>query len=340
MKILLIAIGLGVVVLLGLGAYRQMITLKNVVVVYTPHPFEFIDGLNSRFEARYPDIKVQVICAKTTELEDRMRAEKTTPLGDVMFGGNVGTYIQMKQDNLIQPMSLNVAAQIPHDMQDKDGYWFAPYHYLGIFFYNRAFVTPEQAPKDWYDILQSRWKDAIMFLNPTQSGTARTFFISLMKVWGEDRAFDYFKKLDIQLAGKYATTPDQMFESIARGDAKVGLWLEADILKFISQERMPFEIVYPASGTYMCPEPIAIIAGAPHAGAAQKYVNFVFENEALEFAADANMKRPTRLDFPKSNLPPPLQTTPKTFPIDWSSISDNGTTWLRKWSEEIRHKKN
>jgi iron(III) transport system substrate-binding protein len=339
MKNFLIIVGLVVAGLLGFGVYRQMTSVKNVVVIYTPHPADFVEGINKRFEAQYPEIKVQMVRAKTTELEDRIRSEKANPMGDVMFGGDVGTYIQMKRNSLIQPATLTAAKQLPADMQDKEGYWFAPYRYLGIFFYNNTLVTPEQAPKDWDDILQPNWKSAIMFLNPTQSGTARTFFISLMSVWGEGKAFDYFKKLDTQLDGKYVASPDKMFGSIARGEAKVGLWLEADILKFITHKKMPFGIVYPSSGTYMCPEPIAVIKNAPHADAAQKYMNFVFENDALEFAANAAMKRPTKQDFPKDKLPAPLQTTPKAFPIDWSAIGDKGTAWLQKWSEEVWHKK-
>lgn len=339
MKNFLIIASLVVAIFFGFGVHHQMTSVKNVVVVYTPHLFEFVDGINKRFETKYPDIKIQVVHAKTTELEGRIRSETSHPLGDVMFGGDVGTYIQMKRDKLIQPIALEVEPQIPEDMKDTEGYWHAPYRLPGIFFYNSTLVTTQQAPKDWQDLVKPEWKDAILFLNPTQSGTARTFFISLVTVWGEEAAFDFFRKLDAQVGSKYIGSPDKLFGAIAHGEGKVGLWNEADILKHIYNEKMPFGLVYPASGTYMNPEPIAVIAGAPHAESAKKYVNFVFEQSTLEYTATVCMKRPTRVDFPKDKLPIPLQTMPKAFPIDWSSLGDKGTYWLKKLSKEIWDKK-
>lgn len=103
------------------------------VVVYSPHPSEFMEGINKRFEEKNPNIKIQMVRAKTTELEDRIRSEKANPLGDVMYGGDVGTFIQMKRSKLIQPMAITAASQLPPDMKDPEGYWHAPYRLFGNF---------------------------------------------------------------------------------------------------------------------------------------------------------------------------------------------------------------
>ncbi len=338
MKKLLMVAGLVVVVGLVFGVYRQMTSAKNVVVIYSPHASDFLSKVNQMFEAKYPEIKVQVIKAGTTQLEDRIRSEKSRPLGDVMFGGDVCTFIQLKNNGLLQPMALSVADKLPSDMKDSDHYWYAPYRLPGIFFYSNQLVTQEQAPKDWNDLLKQEWKESVMFLNPTQSGTARTFFISLVSAWGHDKAFDYFRKLDQQLNGQYASSSEKMLAAITRGEAKIGLWNEYDILKAKNKKNMPFAIVYPASGTYMLPDAIAVIAGAPHKDAAQKYVEFVFETPTLAVAANDFMRRPTVTDFPKDKLPEPLRIDPKIFKIDWGSVGDKGSAWLQEWSEEIWHK--
>lgn len=328
------------VVALGLafGVYRQMTSVKNVVVIYTPHHGDFMESISKAFEAKYPDIKVQVIRGGTTQIEDRIRSEKAKPLGDVMYGGDVGTYIQLKKNDLIQPNVLSVAGKLPADMQDPDGYWFAPYRLPGVFFYNNQLVTKAQAPQDWSDFLKSEWKDALLILNPTQSGTARTFYIALIKVWGHDKAFDYFKKLNDQLNGQYVGSHDKLFAAISRGEGKIAMANEADLLKAKYKKNLPFDIVYPLSGTYMNPEPIAIIAGAPHKDAAQKFVEFVFEIPVLAIAAVDYMKRPTLTDFPKDKLPEVLRVEPKTFNIDWTSVGDQGSVWLQQWSTDIWHK--
>lgn len=339
MKPFLIAVGILIVSLLGFGLYRQANISKHVVVVYSPHPSPLLEAINKQFEEKYPDIQVQLVHGATTQLEDRVRSERANPMGDVIYGGDVGTYIQLKKDKLLKPMILAVGPQIPAVMKDPDGCWHAPYKLPGVFFYNKQLVSPENAPQDWNDLLKPEWKADMMFLNPTQSGTARTFYIALIDVWGEEKAFDFFKKMDEQLNHQYVSSSEKLFGAISRGEAKVGLWHEAGVLNFIHNKKMPFEIVYPASGTYMNPEPIAIIANAPHPDAAQKYVEFVFEEPTLEFAAHFTMKRPTREDFPLDKLPVQLRKIPKTFPIDWTAIGDKGNAWLQKWNEEVWYKK-
>jgi iron(III) transport system substrate-binding protein len=339
MKKFLIAVAVIVVVFIGFGVYRQNTSVKNVVVIYTPHHSDFMENLNKLFEAKYPDITVQLVRGNTTQMEERIRSEKTNPMGDVMFGGDVNTYIQLKKSGLLQPMTLSVADKLPFEMKDSENYWFAPYRVTGIFFYNNTLVTPEQAPKDWDELLKPEWKGSVTMLNPTQSGTARTFCISLIKVWGKEKAFEFLQKLNDQLEGQYVASQDKLFAALTRGEAKVSLWHEADILKMKYKKNMPFNIVYPASGTYINPEPIAVIAGAPHKEAAQKYVEFIFEVPSLELTAGTYMNRPTRTDFPKDKLPDYLQNDPKAFSIDWASIGEQGKKWLQEWSEEIWHKK-
>lgn len=82
-----------------------------------------------------------------------------------------------------------------------------------------------------------------------------------------------------------------------------------------------------------------MIAGAPHPEAAKKYIDFILDFPAYEFAANKYYKRPARIDYPKDKLPKELQAPVKALPVDWLAIGDQGTVWLQKWSEEVWHKK-
>jgi iron(III) transport system substrate-binding protein len=334
-------VSLGVIVALGVmfGVYRQSAIPESVVVVYTPLFSEFMDSMNKLFEETYPDIKVQTVRGSTTVLEDRIRSEKTHPLGDVMFAGDLPTYMQLKKHNLIQPINVANAENIPAGMKDTDKTWYAMYQLPGVVFYNDGLVTAAQAPKDWKDLIAPEWKGAVSIRNPTQSGTARAFYLSLIMAWGEEAAFDFFKKLDAQMDGNYVASNDKLMMAIVRGEAKISVLNEADILLAHNDKKLPLSVVYPSSGAFVMPEPIALIAGAPHAEAGQKYINFVLSFPALELAAHKFYKRPTRMDYPKDKLPKEFQTPLKALPVDWLSIGDQGTAWLEKWSEEVWHKK-
>lgn len=339
MKKMLIILCVLVAAGIAIGLYRQATVSKNVVVVYTPMFDGFMVGMNQLFEAHYPDIKVQTVRASTTLLEDRIRSEKSKPLGDVMFAGDLPTYLQLKKHNLIQPISVAIADKIPANMKDPDRMWVAVYQLPGIMFYNDTLIPADKAPKDWKDLVSPDLKGAVLIRNPTQSGVARAFYLALIKAWGVDAAFDFFKKLDAQMDGNYVASNDKLLMSIVHGEAKVSVLNEADVWMARHEKKFPLMVAYPASGAYVMPEPIAMIAGAPHPEAAQKYIDFVMSFPASEFASTKYYKRPARSDYPREKLSPELQAPLKALPVDWLSIGDQGTAWLQKWSEEVWHKK-
>ncbi|MEM5768588.1 MAG: extracellular solute-binding protein, partial [Bacillota bacterium] len=70
------------------------------LVIYCPHPIEFIDPIVSEFE-KQTGITVEVITAGTGELLKRVEAEASNPLGDVFWGGSLST-MEPKKD-LFEP---------------------------------------------------------------------------------------------------------------------------------------------------------------------------------------------------------------------------------------------
>ncbi len=330
-----VIVGLGI----GFGVYRQANLYRHVVVVYTPSQSNFTADINRLFEEGHPGIKVQTVLASTTQLEDRIHAEKDHPLGDVMFAGDLATYLQLKKHGLIQPVNLADADKLPINMKDPDKTWHAVYELPGVIFYNDRLVDASRAPRDWEDMLRPEWKGDVLIRNPMHSGVARAFYMALIQAWGEVRAFDFFRKLDAQMDGNYAVSNDKLLGAVTRGEAKISIMNEADIWMARNEMRESLAVSYPLSGAFVTPEPVAMITGAPHPEAARKYMEFLMGFPALELASVRYYKRPARTDYPKQKLPPEIRAPVRALPVDWISIGDQGTAWLRKWSDEVRHKK-
>lgn len=339
MRTFFILMGMIVAAGLGFGIHRQMNLSRHVVVVYTPTRDNFFTDINHLFEELHPDIKVQTVHASTSQLEDRIHAEKDRPLGDVMFAGDLVTYLQLKEHGLIQPVDIIASDKLSAGMKDPDKTWYAVYELPGVIFYNDGLVDAAHAPRDWEDLIRPEWKDAVLIRNPLHSGVARALYIALIQVWGEARAFEFFRQLDAQLGGNYAATNDILLAAIVRGEAKISIMNEADIWIERNEKKYPLAVAYPSSGAFVTPEPVAMIAGAPHPESARKYMEFLMDFPALELASARYYKRPARTDYPKKKLPPEIQTPVKALPVDWLSIGDQGTAWLQKWSVEVWHKK-
>ena len=56
------------------------------LVVYSPHDADPLNAGVAQFEAKYPNIDVEVIAAGTGELCQRIVAEAANPQGDVLWG--------------------------------------------------------------------------------------------------------------------------------------------------------------------------------------------------------------------------------------------------------------
>lgn len=339
MKWVLIIIGIIVATGVGLGIYRQANLSRHVVVVYTPTRDNFFTDINRLFEELHPDLKVQIVHASTTQLENRITSERDRPLGDVMFAGDLATYLQLKKHGLIQPIDIALAEKLPEGMKDPDKTWYAVYELPGVIFYNDNLIDAAHAPRDWGDLVLPKWRDAVLIRNPLHSGVARALYIALIQVWGEARAFEFFRQLDDQMEGNYAATNDRLLAAIIRGEAKISIMNEADIWIERNEKRYPLAVIYPQSGAFVTPEPVAMITGAPHPEAARKYMEFLMGFPALELASTRYYKRPARTDYPKKMLPPEIQKSVKALSVDWLDIGDQGTIWLQKWSDRVWHKK-
>ena len=86
-----------IVLSLCLGCSSEKSESSNALVIYCPHPLDFINPLVDDFKAKNPDINVDVIAAGTGELLKRVESEKDNPLGDILWGGSLNT-IRLKID--------------------------------------------------------------------------------------------------------------------------------------------------------------------------------------------------------------------------------------------------
>lgn len=77
-----------------------------------------------------------------------------------------------------------------------------------------------EIPKCWKDLTDPRLKGEIQIADPQSSGTAYTAIATFIQIWGEDKAFDYFKQLhpNISQYTKSGITPSN---NTARGETAV-----------------------------------------------------------------------------------------------------------------------
>ena len=146
-------------------------------------------------------IKVNQAHKGTGEIAAQLRAEAQNPKTDIWWGGTGDPFLQAAEVGLLVPYR-------PAYVNDLHGWAVRQYamsgNMVGGFYtsaigfgWNEELLKKKKlpAPKCWADLVDPKYKGEIETSHPASSGTAYTILAGLVQLMGEEKAFDYLKKL-------------------------------------------------------------------------------------------------------------------------------------------------
>src|SRR5207247_10331343 len=173
------------------------------LVISSPHGRDLLTLLERRFEQLHPDVDVRWLDMGSQEVYERLRSEGANPQADVWFGGPGTIFARGVPDSLLEPFRPSWAAAIaPHGRGAGDAYC-AVYLTPAVIVYAAEALPPEQAPQDWDDLLEPRWKGKVLIRDPLASGTMRAVWGMIiergLKQTGDTAAgFQWLRRFDAQ----------------------------------------------------------------------------------------------------------------------------------------------
>ncbi|HMU61511.1 MAG TPA: extracellular solute-binding protein [Gemmatimonadales bacterium] len=315
---------------------------RTPVVVYSPHGRDQLKLLETAFERWRPDIDIKWLDMGSQEILDRLRFEKVNPQADVWFGGPTTIFDRGVADSLLAPYRPTWAGSVGPDGVGPDSLYWPVYRTPVIIAFNDKAVSPPEAPQDWNDILDPRWRDLVLIRDPMASGTMRAIWgyiieRSIRETGDTTEGMAWLRALD-RNTKTYALNPAILDQKLARQEGVVTLWDLPDIL--ISRGKgMPFGYLFPRSGTVVIDDAIGLVAGSKHVEAAQAFIDYVGESEALLLAARQVYRLPARRDLPLDSLPDwvaEVERTMKVVPMDWAMLAQQGASWMSYWDQHVR----
>ncbi len=316
---------------------------RTPVVVYSPHGRELLETFEERFETAHPEIDVQWLDMGSQEVLDRLRSERANPQADVWWGAPSPMFVTATEQDLLQPFAPTWAEHLEADARDPQGRWHGTFLTPMVIAYNTTSVAEADAPRDWDDVLDPRWRDRVLIRDPVASGTMRTIFGMIiqrgLRASGDTAAgFAWLRRLDAQTK-EYVLNPTLLYQKLARGEGDVTLWDMPDIEELMARTTFPIDYVLPASGTPVPVDAIALVAGAQNPEAGRTFIEYVGGMEGVVFAARNFFRLPARTDVPPDSFPPGLAAARAqmvTEPIDWSIFQERSSDWMRYWDEHVR----
>ena len=253
---------------------------EGEVTWYTAHSNDTTaQALGRDFEAAFPGIKANVVRTTAQVAYQRLTQEQKAGAMqvDVLSSTDIGHYVALKDKNLLEKYVPDNAGKVidVYKNYDPDGFYTVTSAGLIAIGYNTAKLKEADAPKNWLDLLDERWKNQIALGHPGFSGYVGTWVVSLKKLYG----WDFFEKLakNNPRVGRSINDTVTMLnagESLVAGSGPVGTAMES------AGKGNPVAMTYPPDGSVLIIAPSGIPKGVKHPNAARLFMEYLLSVEA------------------------------------------------------------
>jgi iron(III) transport system substrate-binding protein len=318
---------------------------REALVIYTPHGRDLLAHFGAQFEEAHPGVRIEWLDMGSQEVLDRIRSERANPQADVWWGAPSDMFDAAADEGLLEPFEPSWAGALPPEGRHPEAAWFATYLTPEVIAYNSAVLSAEEAPQEWDDVLDPRWRDQVLIREPLASGTMRAIFSSLIyresQGTGDPTAgYEWLLRLDAQTK-EYVLNPTLLYQKLAREEGLVTLWAMPDIETLRASTDYPIDYVIPASGTPVVVDGIAVVRGTRHPELARAFVEFAGSEAAIREAAEQFYRIPARGDLDPAGYPEWLQEAlPRIRPmeVDAELLRQRTPEWMRHWDANIRRR--
>jgi iron(III) transport system substrate-binding protein len=256
------------------------------------------EAAGSAFTALHPGIKVNVVRITTQVAYQRVGQElkNNAVVCDVFSTTDIAQYLAMKKKGQLAKIAPPNAAGLSAAFKDfdPDGYFYPTYAGEVVIAYNTEKLKPEQAPKNWPDLLQAKWKGKVAVGHPAFSGYAGNWVVLMRKLYG----WDYFETLEKNDPLVTRSIIDTV-TYLNSGERWVAVSPSASVLESVDKGN-PVGIVYPTDGAILMIAPSGVLAKAPHPNAARLFMDFLLSADYAKIAVKSRGEslRPDVLSLP------------------------------------------
>jgi iron(III) transport system substrate-binding protein len=314
------------------------------LTIYTGRDKDEVAKVVELFTKEHPQYQghVNTITLGAQAALDRLRAEKSNPQAGFLWGGTLQGLQQVADEGLLAPSSPTHANLIDASRKDPQGRWFAEMLLPEVIIYNHDLLKPEQAPKDWDDLITPAFKEKIVIRDVMPSGTMRTIYSAMIyrqfvATGSPEAGYEWLKKLDANTA-VYTPTPDDMYLKLDRGVGTLTLWNLQDALIQPIKNNHPWSFVIPSSGLPVLLDGVGVVNNPKTMQAATEFLNFLLEPKLQAQLAKDYYQIPA-MQIPDADKPEWLTKLDiKEMKIDWDVLSQKQTEWMNYWSQNIKDK--
>jgi iron(III) transport system substrate-binding protein len=293
---------------------------EGKLIWYTSMSALSVKPLLSKFLEDYPYLKVEFVHVSTGRIINRINTEGSAgkSLFDVVSANSLAVL-----GNQLSPYVSPEANAYPREIRDLDGRWTGfDYNYY-ILAYNTRMVSEKEIPKDYEDLLHSRWKGKISI-----DVGDYLWYGALVSTWGRSKADRYMRQLarqNIQLRSGHTL----ITQLIAAGESPLG-FPYANTTERLKEQGAPVDWVDTLDPIVTGLNYIGISAKPNNPNAAQLFIDFILSKKGQEIVRSLG-RLPVRADvkpiYPKAD---PTKLKLKQIPTE---VYVNSKTYAQQFRE-------
>jgi iron(III) transport system substrate-binding protein len=325
---------------LVLGGPASALAQGNLTLYCSPQE-EWCREVVTAFEKK-TGIKVSMTRKSSGETYAQVKAEAANPRGDVWWGGTGDPHMQAAEEGLTQeyrsPLLKDLLPWASRQAEQSKYRTVGTYAGALGFGYNTQVLAKKKLPepKCWNDLLSDKLRDEVQVADPNSSGTSYTMLATMVQMMGEDKGFDYLKKLHKNI-NQYTRSGAAPAKAASLGETLVGIAFMHDLVT-MAVEGGPVKVVPPCEGTGYEVGSMSIIKGAKNLEQAKTFYDWALTPEAQALGAKAkSFQVPSNKNSPVPPQAPRLESV-KLIDYDFAKYgaSAERKRLLSKWDKEVK----
>lgn len=303
---------------------------EGSVVVYSTDPEDGSQKVLARFHAMFPKISTGYVRLQAGALYAKLLSERQAKsyLVDIVQLSDMSLVTDFqKRGGWMEYQSPEMAHFKPEWKSKPEGFWTWGAIGVAAIAYNPNLVPPDQAPKNWLDAVDPRWKDSITSKASTSGMQHMTWYL-LRQLYGDE----YWKKF-AALTPKGFDSYVQQYGRTIDGQEKIIHTAQYSGYLLAKAKGAPIEYVYPPDGLIAVPEGWGAVKEAPHQEAARLFLDWFLGLPGQNAYGQDLMYNSVRADV----TPPPGGVSPSQmkllFPKDWEDFFKSHAQFVKEWNK-------
>ena len=257
------------------GARRE-----GTVVIYSGMIVnQLLRPLTEAFEKKYPFIRTRYWRGDANQLVVKVLAEiqANALMADIVEGSGISGSVGGTK--FVLPFHSPLLEALPKEDVAHDRTWAATrLRYIGLG-YNTKFVSKEEAPKTYDDLLNPKWRGKMAWNASSDASGALITISSLLATWGAEKTEAYIAKLARQDVTALTVSNRQVVDQVILNEYWIGIGISAHHPIISAGRGAPSATVLfdPVPSLIDC---IQVVKGAKHPHAAMLFVDFILSTQA------------------------------------------------------------